>query len=111
MAVALADDGPWPWHGGGVVGAGTHLPHSLVGRVTDDEYLAGVCVVSGDLTRYAIKRASVMDMTTVTRIRDVLEVLFGKLLEFDWRNGNIRKKYDGVRPCCRGRSCYGSCRV
>lgn len=71
---------------------------SLLGRCTDDEYLGGVCLVSGDLARFAIKRASAMDTTTVAITRDMLEALFGKLLEFDFRNGPLRKKYDGVSP-------------
>jgi len=53
-------------------------------------------VLSGDLTRYAIKRASSMDVAAVARCRDMLSTLHGKLLEFDFRNGPLRKKYDGV---------------
>jgi hypothetical protein len=40
--------------------------------------------------RYAVKRASQLDVTGVVRCRDLLEQFNGKLLEFEFRNGNLR---------------------
>jgi hypothetical protein len=48
-------------------------------------------------TRWAILRAAQLDVESVARCRDLLTALNGKLLEFDFRNGNLRRKYDGVK--------------
>lgn len=69
----------------------------LAGRVNDDEYLGGVMGLSHELARLAIKRASAMEVEAVVRCRDLLQSLNGKLLEFEFRNGNLRRKFDGVK--------------
>lgn len=52
---------------------------------------------SGELNRYAVLRATVRDVPGVTRCRDVADALFAQLMLFDWRNGQLRRKFDAVR--------------
>ena len=37
------------------------------------------------------------DVDAVTKCRDVVDALMGIFLKFDFRNGALRKKYDGLK--------------
>jgi len=64
----------------------------------DEEYLAGACIgLTQDLVRYATGRATVQDVESVHMARDLTDALNYELLQFDFRNGPLRKKYDGVK--------------
>lgn len=62
-----------------------------------DEYLGGVLDFTGELNRFAIARATARDVDEVQRCRDLVEALMGVFLQFDLRNGSLRKKYDGLK--------------
>jgi len=67
-------------------------------RIRDDEYLGGACILlSHDLARYAVGRAIVRDTQSVRIARDLVEQLNMQLLKFDFRNGPLRRKYDGIK--------------
>lgn len=68
-----------------------------LGLVTDEEYLLGLCDVAGELGRHAVHRATERDIAAVRRVRELLDALLGELLQFDFRNGELRRKYDGVK--------------
>lgn len=64
----------------------------------DEEYLAGACIgLTQDLVRYATGRATVQDAESVHMARNLTDSLNFELLQFDFRNGPLRKKYDGVK--------------
>lgn len=64
----------------------------------DEEYLAGACIgLTQDLVRYATGRATVQDVVSVQMAKDLTDALNHELLQFDFRNGPLRKKYDGVK--------------
>jgi predicted translin family RNA/ssDNA-binding protein len=70
----------------------------LEGIVTDEEYVGGACIgLSQDLARYAIGRATARDVTSVQLAHDVVQSIFELLLQFDFRNGPLRRKYDGTK--------------
>lgn len=50
-----------------------------------------------ELNRYAVLRATARDIDGVLRCRDVCDQLFGQLMLFEWRNGNLRRKFDAVK--------------
>ena len=52
---------------------------------------------TGELNRYATARATVRDVQAVERCRDLTEDIFGRFLQFDLRNGSIRKKFDSLK--------------
>ena len=64
---------------------------------TKEEYLGGVMDFTGELNRYAVLRATERDMAGVQSCRNVLDALFSQLSMFDWRNGQLRRKFDAVK--------------
>ena len=77
---------------------GKLIPSSTFPGATDEEYLAGVCIgLAQDLSRYGVGRATVRDADSVSIARDLVSDLMTYLLKFDFRNGPLRRKYDGVK--------------
>ena len=77
---------------------GKLIPSSSFPSATDEEYLAGVCIgLAQDLARYGVGRATVRDADSVSIARDLVSDLMTYLLKFDFRNGPLRRKYDGVK--------------
>jgi predicted translin family RNA/ssDNA-binding protein len=65
---------------------------------TDEEYLAGACMgVCRDLERYALGRATARDVASVKAARNLVNEILDYLLQFDFRNGPLRRKYDGTK--------------
>lgn len=62
-----------------------------------DEYLGGLLDFTGELNRFAVLRATARDVPAVTRCRELVDAIFGAMLRFDLRNGNLRKKYDALK--------------
>jgi predicted translin family RNA/ssDNA-binding protein len=66
--------------------------------VTDEEYLAGACMgLSQDLSRYALGRATVRDHTSIRTAKELVAQVMDFLVQLDFRNGPLRRKYDGVK--------------
>ena len=80
---------------------GALAPRSDFARFTNEEYICGVIHFCQELGRYAVGRATVGDSGSVVLCRDLVQQLFGQLLEFDFRNGPLRRKYDGVKYVLR----------
>ena len=76
---------------------GTVLTSKSLPRCNGDEYLGGVLDFTGELNRYAVARATERDVAAVRKCRDVVDALMGIFLKFDFRNGALRKKYDGLK--------------
>ena len=65
---------------------------------TDEEYLAGACMgLAQDLQRYGLGRATARDVDSVKTACDLVRALLDYLLGFDFRNGPLRRKYDGTK--------------
>lgn len=60
------------------------LPHTQKGGVLD---------FTGELGRLAIMQATARDEAAVARARDLVEAIMGQMLQFDLRNGSLRKKW------------------
>jgi predicted translin family RNA/ssDNA-binding protein len=71
--------------------------------VTDEEYLAGACIgLSHDLANYALARATNAGVdpkvvTDVQNARDIVAKILEELLQFDFRNSPMRRKYDSTK--------------
>ena len=80
-----------------------HLPPrnamaiSGLDSVEDQSYLGGLITAARHLERYAIGRATHGDRTSVMACQNFVEALLAKLMEFDFRNGPLRRSYDGVK--------------
>lgn len=74
------------------------LPPSACPFCTDEEYLSGACMgLANDLSRYGMGRATARDVESVTSARNLVQDILEELLQFDFRNGPLRRKYDGTK--------------
>lgn len=76
---------------------GTLITKKELKFVNAEEYLLGLCDFTGELVRYAVLRATARDKGAVQRVRDMIDAIHGQLLQFDLRNGELRKKYDSIK--------------
>jgi len=66
-------------------------------KVPSNEYLLGLCDLSGELVRKAIKSATEKKFDEVKEIRDLVADIYAEFLEFDLRNSELRKKSDQIK--------------
>lgn len=64
---------------------------------TDEEYLGACMGLAQDLQRYGLGRATVRDVASVQAAADLVGDLLDFLLQLDFRNGPLRRKYDGTK--------------
>jgi predicted translin family RNA/ssDNA-binding protein len=77
---------------------GTLFAPSVLSAATDEEYLAGACMgLAQDLQRYGLGRATARDVDSVKVACDLVRSILDYLLGFDFRNGPLRRKYDGTK--------------
>jgi predicted translin family RNA/ssDNA-binding protein len=77
---------------------GTLLAPSAFPYATDEEYLAGACMgLAQDLAKYGIGRATARDADSVFCAKTLVSEILEYLLQFDFRNGPLRRKYDGTK--------------
>jgi predicted translin family RNA/ssDNA-binding protein len=75
---------------------GTLLPP--VEYATDEEYLAGALMgLARELQQYGLGRATVRDVDSVQMACDLVASILEFLLQLDFRNGPLRRKYDGTK--------------
>jgi predicted translin family RNA/ssDNA-binding protein len=65
--------------------------------VSSDFYLLGLCDLSGELVRNAINKASKGEYAAVEKIKDLVVEIFERLMQFDFRNSELRSKFDGLK--------------
>jgi predicted translin family RNA/ssDNA-binding protein len=66
--------------------------------VTDEEYISGAIMgLCSDLQQYGLGRATVRDVTSVRIACQIVNACLEYLLLFDFRNGPLRRKYDGCK--------------
>jgi predicted translin family RNA/ssDNA-binding protein len=65
--------------------------------VNIDEYLGGVMDFCGEINRFAVLAATRRDVAAVASAREVVDALLAQLMLFEFRNGSLRRKYDGVK--------------
>jgi len=65
-----------------------------------DSYLAGICDLTGEMVRYAVKMASGKKFTAVGKIKESISDILGELVEFDM-TGYLRTKYDQAKTNLR----------
>eukprot|EP00904_Undaria_pinnatifida_P007341 jgi/Undpi1/3737/HiC_scaffold_16.g07106.m1 len=78
--------------------AGRLLPRAAVeGGIEDNEYLGAAMRLTSELARYAITQASILDRSSIRACASLCRAIFGELIQFDLRNGPLRKKFDVVK--------------
>jgi len=70
-------------------------PKSL--KVEVDDYLLGLCDLTGELSRRAVVSVINNNTKEVYVIRDLVEKIFELILQLNLRNGELRKKSDAIK--------------
>ena len=65
--------------------------------VSAENYIAGLCDLSGEIVRKAVNAAINDDTKTVISAKKFIENLYYGLMQFDFRNGDLRRKFDGLK--------------
>lgn len=76
---------------------GKLMPSSALPQCNRDEYLGGCLDFTGELNRYAVAKATQRNIEVVQNCKELVESIFGQFLQYDLRNGAIRKKFDTVK--------------
>jgi len=62
-----------------------------------ENYLLGMCDLTGELVRRAVDSAIRKDFNEVLLIKSLVAEIYGMFLEFNLRNGELRKKMDSIK--------------
>ncbi|MBN2566966.1 hypothetical protein JXB02_02675 [Candidatus Woesearchaeota archaeon] len=62
-----------------------------------EDYLAGLCDLTGELARKAVNAAIRKDRMLVGDIRDAIDEISYRMAQLNLRNSDLRKKYDAVK--------------
>lgn len=66
-------------------------------KVEPEEYLLGLADLTGELMRRAVMVATKRDVKEVQKIKECLDLLYSQFMQFDFRNGDLRRKYDSIK--------------
>lgn len=73
------------------------IPTSSELEVHETYYLLGLCDLTGELVRKAIYSVINNDFKTALDIHATVRDIYEQLMLFDFRNGELRKKFDGIK--------------
>ena len=62
-----------------------------------EHFILGLADLPGELTRRAVFLAGKGKVEEVHKIRDAVDMMYGELLKFDFRDNEIRRKVDAVK--------------
>ncbi len=60
-------------------------------------YVLGLCDLTGELVRKAVYLASKDRFAEVVEIKELVDQIYGELLSFDFRDQEVRHKFDSVK--------------
>jgi len=66
-------------------------------KIHPEHYILGLADLPGELVRKAVFLAGKGKVDAVTKIKDEVDMIYGELLKFDFRNNDIRRKVDAVK--------------
>ncbi|MFW6014442.1 MAG: translin family protein [Nanoarchaeota archaeon] len=73
------------------------LPTQKALKVEVDDYLLGLCDLTGELARRAVVTVTNNNTKEVYVIRGLVEKIFELMLQLNLRNGELRKKSDAIK--------------
>jgi len=76
---------------------GTLCGPDLLDNPDDENFIGAMLGFAQELSRYVIGRACDNDVNSIYLCKAIVSQIQGKMLEFDLRNGNLRRKYDGLK--------------
>jgi len=66
-------------------------------KINFHDYLCGLADLTGELGRHAVICATNNDFNKVKEIKEFVDYLYGQFLQFNFSNGELRKKYDSIK--------------
>ena len=66
-------------------------------KVKTGHYLLGLCDLTGELVRKAVYLAGKGKVKGVVQIKNLVDGIYGEMLKFDFRDPEIRRKFDAVK--------------
>jgi len=66
-------------------------------KVLSEHFVLGLADLPGELVRKAVFLAGKGEVDKVGKIKDEVDMIYGELLKFDFRNNDIRRKVDSVK--------------
>lgn len=66
-------------------------------NVSVETYLQGLCDLTGELTRKAVNEVIEGNVDGVLEIKKLISDLYEELMQFDFRNSPLRRKYDAIK--------------
>ncbi len=73
------------------------IPSKSSLKVQIDDYLLGLCDLTGELSRRSVVLVINNNLKEVYVIRDLVEKIFELFLQLNLRNGELRKKSDAIK--------------
>ncbi len=70
--------------------------HKQLG-VDPENYLFGLCDLTGELVRKAVYLAGKGKLEDVYQIKDLVDEIYGEVLKFDVRENELRRKIDSIK--------------
>lgn len=65
--------------------------------VGTNDYLMGLCDLTGELVRKAVRDIIKGDYKAAIKIKEIVDEIHGEFLHFELRNGELRKKSDSIK--------------
>ncbi|MBI2668716.1 hypothetical protein HYX14_02645 [Candidatus Woesearchaeota archaeon] len=66
-------------------------------EASPEHFVLGLADLPGELNRRAVFLAGKGQVAEVSKIRDAVDMIYGELLKFDFRDNDIRRKVDAVK--------------
>lgn len=66
-------------------------------KIKSTFYILGLCDLTGELVRKAVFLAGKSQTKEVIKIKEVVDFIYGELLRFNFRDNEIRHKFDAVK--------------
>jgi len=66
-------------------------------NVSTEHYLFGLIDLTGEMGRKAVQYAGKDKYKEVVKIKDAVSLIYGELLKFDFRDSDMRRKFDSVK--------------
>ena len=73
------------------------IPTKTELKLSGEDYLLGLCDLTGELMRKAVNAVIRKNYKEAEKIKDIVDDIYGEFLQFNLRNGELRKKSDQIK--------------
>jgi translin len=73
------------------------IPTKTSLKIDNESYLLGLCDLTGELVRKAVNEVINKNFKKAVEIKNLVEEIYGEFLNFNLRNGDLRRKSDQIK--------------